>query len=115
MAWTNITDTLNYNLAGELLGESFSGGTMAGLAITNLYDALLRRTNLSALNVTKLNNIVLSNEIGIVGFFRFLPHWHRVLQPNCRAFIIAVRRVWLSQIPIVVLPNSCHIFAELPS
>ncbi len=39
-----------YNLANELLTESWSGGTLAGLAITNGYDAYLRRINLSILN-----------------------------------------------------------------
>lgn len=45
-----MTDTLAYNLANELLVESFSGGTLNGLSVTNVYDAFLRRTNLSILN-----------------------------------------------------------------
>jgi RHS repeat-associated protein len=45
-----MTDTLAYNLANELLGETFSGGTLNGLAITNSYDQYLRRTNLTSLN-----------------------------------------------------------------
>lgn len=45
-----MTDTLTYNLANELLGESFSGGTLNGLSVTNGYDANLRRTILSALS-----------------------------------------------------------------
>ena len=42
-----MTDTLNYNLAGGLLGETFSGGVLDGLTVTNGYDAYLRRTNLA--------------------------------------------------------------------
>jgi len=38
-----------YNLAGELLAESYSSGPLAGLTITNRYDQYLRRTNLAAL------------------------------------------------------------------
>jgi len=38
------------NLANELLGEAFSGGILNGLAVTNSYDADLRRTTLSALS-----------------------------------------------------------------
>jgi len=45
-----ITDTLTYNLANQLLGESFSGGILNGLAVTNGYDADLRRTTLVALS-----------------------------------------------------------------
>ena len=47
-----LTTTRTYNDAGQLLGESHSGGVLGGLAITNSYDALLRRTNLSAFNVS---------------------------------------------------------------
>ncbi len=53
-----MTDTRVYNLANELLGESFSGGTLGGLSVTNGYDAYLRRTaaalnsQLSTLNLT---------------------------------------------------------------
>jgi RHS repeat-associated protein len=47
-----MTDTLTYNLANELLSESFSGGTLGGLSVTNGYDAYLRRTNLSALSTS---------------------------------------------------------------
>ena len=46
-----MTDTLTYNLAGGLLGETFSGGPLDGLSLTNGYDAYLRRTNLSVVNV----------------------------------------------------------------
>ena len=40
--------TSTYNLANELLVESFSGGVLNGLSVTNGYDQLLRRTNLTA-------------------------------------------------------------------
>ena len=38
------TESLTYNLANEPLGESFSGGPLDGLSVTNGYDAYLRRT-----------------------------------------------------------------------
>lgn len=47
--WTNITGTMTYNLANELLTESFTGGVLNGLSVTNGYDRFLRRTNLTAL------------------------------------------------------------------
>jgi YD repeat-containing protein len=55
--WTNCVESLSYNLAGELLKDQFSGGSLAGLAITNGYDQFMRRTNLTTLNsqLTPLN------------------------------------------------------------
>ena len=44
-----MTDTLTYNLANEMLGESFTGGPLSGLSVTDTYDQFLRRTNLTAL------------------------------------------------------------------
>ena len=44
-----MTDTLTYNLANEPLGESFTGGILNGLSITNSYDQFLRRVSLAAL------------------------------------------------------------------
>jgi RHS repeat-associated protein len=44
-----MTETLTYNLANELLADSFSGGPLDGLSVTNGYDADLRRTLVSAL------------------------------------------------------------------
>jgi RHS repeat-associated protein len=41
-----ITTTLAYNDADELLSESYSGGILNGLAVTNAYDTYLRRTAL---------------------------------------------------------------------
>jgi RHS repeat-associated protein len=38
-----MTETLLYNLANELLSDSWSGGVLNGLAVTNGYDAYLRR------------------------------------------------------------------------
>ena len=40
-----MTTTLGYNTAGALVSETFSGGTLNGLAVTNGYDARLRRTS----------------------------------------------------------------------
>jgi YD repeat-containing protein len=39
-----MTTTFAYNDASELLSETFTGGTLNGLAVTNTYDAYLRRT-----------------------------------------------------------------------
>jgi RHS repeat-associated protein len=44
-----MTDTMTYNLANQLLIESFSGGLLNGLSVTNAYDQFLRRTNLTSL------------------------------------------------------------------
>ncbi|HEV2210658.1 MAG TPA: RHS repeat-associated core domain-containing protein [Verrucomicrobiae bacterium] len=44
------TTTFAYNLAGQVLSESYSGGTLSGLSVTNGYDAYMRRTTLAALN-----------------------------------------------------------------
>ena len=41
-----------YNTANEPLSESFSGGTLSGLSVTNGYDQYLRRSQLAALNST---------------------------------------------------------------
>ncbi len=46
----SMITTRAYNDAGNLLSESYSGGPLNGLSVTNGYDALLRRTNLVALN-----------------------------------------------------------------
>jgi RHS repeat-associated protein len=50
ISWNSITDTLSYNLASQLLGESYSGGLMNSLSVTNGYDGIQRRTNLAVLN-----------------------------------------------------------------
>ena len=47
-----MMDTLSYNLAGNLLTESFSGGPLNGLSVSNQFDNFLRRTNLSILGAT---------------------------------------------------------------
>ncbi len=47
---TPIATTFGYNDADELLSESYAGGTLAGLSVTNGYDCLLRRTNVSLLS-----------------------------------------------------------------
>jgi hypothetical protein len=56
-----MTDTLAYNLANEPLGESFSGGTLDGLAVTSGYDQYLRRTSLAAL---QSNNPLIQQSFG---------------------------------------------------
>lgn len=45
-----MTNTLSYNLAGQVLSESYSGGALNGLCVSNVYDQFTRRTNLSALS-----------------------------------------------------------------
>jgi RHS repeat-associated protein len=57
-ACNGMTDTLTYNLANELLGESFAGGPLAGLAVTNGYDQFMRRTNLTALAASLLSRTI---------------------------------------------------------
>src|SRR5437764_4098114 len=44
------TTTRSYDGAGNLLGESYSGGPSDGLRVTNRYDQFLRRTNLALLS-----------------------------------------------------------------
>jgi len=46
----DMTDVLAYNLDNQLISESFSGGVLNGLSMTNNYDADLRRTSLTALS-----------------------------------------------------------------
>ncbi len=46
----SITTTFSYNDVDEMLSESYSGGTLAGLAVTNIFDTLLRRTTNNAWN-----------------------------------------------------------------
>ncbi len=46
------TISLNYNDAGQLLAENYSGGPLSGTGITNVYDQFLRRTNLSSVGLT---------------------------------------------------------------
>ncbi len=38
--------TRHYNNLGKLLAESYSGGLLNGITVTNIYDQYLRRTNL---------------------------------------------------------------------
>jgi YD repeat-containing protein len=47
---TNSTESLAYNLANELLSESYSGGLLNGLSVTNAYDSFLRRTAVALSN-----------------------------------------------------------------
>ena len=49
-----MTESLTYNLANALLTDSFAGGVLDGLSVTNGYDQFLRRTNLSAFGATVL-------------------------------------------------------------
>lgn len=45
-----MIDYKTYDLANNLLSESFSNGILSGLSVKNQYDTFLRRTNLSTLN-----------------------------------------------------------------
>jgi len=51
VAGTNET-ALIYNAAGQLLSESHSAGLLSGLAVTNVYDSYLRRSNLNGTHAT---------------------------------------------------------------
>ena len=46
---SGITASRFYDLANDLLGESYAGGILGGLAVTNSFDSLLRRTGVSVL------------------------------------------------------------------
>ena len=46
--------SLAYNDASQPLSETWSGGTLGGLSVTNGYDPYLRRTNLSLVNGSSL-------------------------------------------------------------
>ena len=46
----SATTALTYNDANEVLTETYTGGTLNGLSVTNAYDTYLRRTNLTARN-----------------------------------------------------------------
>jgi RHS repeat-associated protein len=50
----SITTALTYSEGGQLLREGYTGGTLDGLSITNIYDSLLRRTNVSVKNGTSV-------------------------------------------------------------
>ena len=45
-----VTTAMAYNIPGQLLAESYTGGPLDGLSVTNGYDDLLRRTNVSVQN-----------------------------------------------------------------
>ncbi|HEV2691911.1 MAG TPA: hypothetical protein VG347_03370 [Verrucomicrobiae bacterium] len=49
-AWSTNVECMYYDLAGDLLSDSFSAGILAGLTVTNHYDSDLRRDNLSVLS-----------------------------------------------------------------
>jgi len=51
----SMVDIFTYNLAGQVLTESYSGGVLSGLSVTNGYDKYLRRTNLTALSSSLLS------------------------------------------------------------
>jgi RHS repeat-associated protein len=44
------TASLTYNDANQQMIEAYSGGTLAGMSVTNGYDTYLRRNNLSVIN-----------------------------------------------------------------
>ena len=58
-----VTPTLAYDRANDLLGESYVGGVLNGLATTNVYDGLPQRTGNRALN----NSTVLAIARGLPG------------------------------------------------
>jgi len=52
------TTTFGYNDASQLMGETYSGGTLGGLTVTNLYNPYLQRTQNAA---KKIGATVLAN------------------------------------------------------
>jgi len=48
----SITTTRSYGDAGDLLAEAYSGGPLNGLAVTNAFDSLLRRSAVALSNQT---------------------------------------------------------------
>ena len=48
----SITTTRSNDDAGDLLAEAYSGGPLSGLAVTNAFDSLLRRTAVALSNQT---------------------------------------------------------------
>jgi RHS repeat-associated protein len=52
IACGGMTNTMAYNTANQLLSETFTGGTLAGLAVTNAYDSYLRRIAVALSNQT---------------------------------------------------------------
>src|SRR6266567_3299580 len=52
--WARGTNTRLYDDASDLLSESYNGGSLNGLIVTNRYDQYLRRTNLSLFNGSTL-------------------------------------------------------------
>ena len=48
------TNIFTYDLANDVLAESYSGGILNGLLVTNGFDLYLRRTNLSVFNGASL-------------------------------------------------------------
>jgi RHS repeat-associated protein len=60
----NLVSQYNYNLANELLVETNTAGILAGLAVTNGYDAYLRRTDLSALGSGVLSHAAYTYDAG---------------------------------------------------
>lgn len=55
----STTVTYRRSLSGQLLSESYAGGPLSGLTVTNRYDHFLRRTNVATLNAqqTALNSV----------------------------------------------------------
>lgn len=47
----SVTETLAYDDAGNLLADSFAGGPLSGLSVTNSFDGLLRRDSLSVASI----------------------------------------------------------------
>ena len=50
----SLSTLRTYNDVGQLLSEAYEGGTLNGLAVTNGYDAYLRRQNVTVSNATPI-------------------------------------------------------------
>ncbi len=82
--------TITYNDAGESLSESYSGGPLDGLSVTNGYDQNLRRTNLSLLLQSPVSSLLGTLTTPL-----------RACKPSAtamgippRTFILSIRRCW---------------------
>jgi hypothetical protein len=54
--------------AGHVLGEAYSGGALGGLALTNIFDGLFRRTHVITKNGgTTLSSATCTYDTGFAG------------------------------------------------
>lgn len=64
VANNGIATTLSYNGAGQLTGESYTGGTLTGLSVSKTYDAILRLSQVEATNTLVTNAFAYNSTSG---------------------------------------------------